>query len=439
VSALLDILRAFAMKRWTLSRLRSAADVRARRERLLPQHLARIGRTIPFYRAHAGKPFEAWPIVDKEIALANFGVMNAHGIGSDEAWRAAEQGLRRANSSGCVAGLTVGTSTGTSGNRGLFIVSERERRLWLGSILARTLPDFPFAAHRVAVMLATGNALYDTSRQSRRLSFAFFDIRDGVRPHFGRLEAFRPDTIVASPKVLRFLAENGCAIRPQRIFAGGEVLDPLDSDPVTACFGVAPRSIYQATEGFLGVACPLGTIHLNDDDMIFEREAVAGHPDRFVPIITDLRRTSQAMIRYRLNDILIPATSPCRCGSLLTPIARIEGRCDDVIRVSAASGSGRIAIMPEAIRAAILDADRALTDFRFEQQSDARFCLRLPPDARPGTEAAVAAAVVDLFRRHGATDAIEISQGRGIDAAFARKLRRVIGLPANPRETGTPQ
>ncbi len=183
---------------------------------------------------------------------------------------------------------------------------------------------------------------------------------------------------------------------PAHIFAGGEVLEPLDAIPVTGRYGVAPRSIYQATEGFIGITCRCGMIHLNEDDMLIEREPVPGYPDRFVPIITDLRRRAQAMIRYRLNDILVLSPYRCACGSPLQAIERIEGRCDDVIEVAAG-----VTLMPEAIRLAILDAERRLDDFRFDQIGDRRFRLRLPYDAPEDSEQRVTGALQALFKRYG--------------------------------------
>jgi putative adenylate-forming enzyme len=426
MSPAIAILRSYLAKRWTLARLRTPANVRARQERLLDRHPGRVARTIPFYRNYAGRPFAEWPVMDKVSALEHFSMLNAHSITAEQAWRIAEQGLAHANSSGRLGDLTVGTSSGTSGNRGLFLISDCERYRWLGSILARALPDFPFVRHRVAVILATGNTLYETTRQTGRLAFAFFDLRQGMARHRAAMEAFAPDVLVASPKALRLLVECNFNLRPRHIFAGGEVLDPLDAAPVTARYGVAPRSIYQATEGFVAIACRYGMIHLNEDDMIIEREAVPGHPDRFVPVITDLRLTAQAMIRYRLNDMLMPTTRRCACGSPFQAIERIEGRCDDIVEL-VGHGGGVVAVMPDAIRLAILDAERRLSDFRCEQTGP-RFLLRLPTDTPEGTEERLIAALRQLFDRHGATGDIAIDAIRGIDEPAVGKLRGIKRL-----------
>ncbi len=85
-----------------------------------------------------------------------------------------------------------------------------------------------------------------------------------------------------------------------------EVLDPLDRQRIEAAFAVRVEQIYQATEGFLGATCEHGVIHLNEEFLIVEREWVDEARTRFVPVITDLYRSSQPIIRYRLNDVLVP-------------------------------------------------------------------------------------------------------------------------------------
>ncbi|TIT74383.1 MAG: CoF synthetase, partial [Mesorhizobium sp.] len=53
-------------------------------------------------------------MTDKALLMARFEDFNIHGITAAEAWAA----LTR---DGRVGSLTVGASTGTSGNRGLFV------------------------------------------------------------------------------------------------------------------------------------------------------------------------------------------------------------------------------------------------------------------------------------------------------------------------------
>ena len=87
--------------------------------------------------------------------------------------------------------------------------------------------------------------------------------------------------------------------------------------------------MYQCTEGFLGVSCKHGTIHLNEDFILFDKEWI--DDNKFFPIITDFSRSSQPVVKYRLNDILEIKKQDCTCGSKLLAIERIIGRDDDVL------------------------------------------------------------------------------------------------------------
>jgi phenylacetate-coenzyme A ligase PaaK-like adenylate-forming protein len=120
---------------------------------------------------------------------------------------------------------------------------------------------------------------------------------------------------------------------------------------------VRPDPIYQATEGFLGAACRHGKLHLNEDTLVVERQAVAG-TDRFQPIVTDLRRTTQPMLRVLLDDLVQPAAAPCPCGSPLMAVEPVEGRVGDLWRWS------EVVIVPREVEAVISGAVGADVDWR---------------------------------------------------------------------------
>jgi hypothetical protein len=64
----------------------------------------------------------------------------------------------------------------------------------------------------------------------------------------------------------------------RRLFYGAETLNATERAFVTKRLGRRPDPIYQATEGFLGAPCRLGTLHLNEDAMIIERAPLGGDP-----------------------------------------------------------------------------------------------------------------------------------------------------------------
>ncbi|WP_418178886.1 hypothetical protein ACNSOO_07785 [Aliarcobacter lanthieri] len=81
-----------------------------------------------------------YPIINKKIFMDNFNIINSLYITQEEAFEVALNAERSRNFSSKLKKVTVGLSSGTSGNRGIFLVSEKESALWAGYILKRMLP-----------------------------------------------------------------------------------------------------------------------------------------------------------------------------------------------------------------------------------------------------------------------------------------------------------
>ncbi len=231
------------------------------------------------------------------------------------------------------AHISVGLSSGTSGHRGMFIVEDTEREAWAGTILAKILPKLKFIKHRVAFFLRADNSLYQTVA-SAALQFEYFDIYKNMDEHIARLREYQPTLLVAPPSVLLIIAkaiEQGqLTLHPQKVISVAEVLTASDEQYLQKVLKQdVIHQVYQCTEGFLAFTCNQGTLHLNEDLAVFEKEYI--DDVRFIPIITDFHRKSQPIIRYRLNDVLVEKSSPCTCGSVLQALERIEGREGDIL------------------------------------------------------------------------------------------------------------
>lgn len=397
-------------------------------------------RDLPGVPAHAdhapGTPLDALPVIDKAVLMGAFERYNRAGLDA----RAA---LRVADGSGRAGPWHVGASTGTSGNRGAYVISEAERFRWLGAILAKALPGFWRASHRVAVVLPRTSTLY-TAGRSRRLDIRFIDIALGPDGWCASLEAFAPDVVIAPPKVLRHLAETGFERRGRipLLYSAAETLDPVDRAVVEARTGAPLRQIYMATEGLIGVSCPHGTLHLAEDRMHVELEPVAGSDRLLSPIVTDFSRAAQIMARYRMNDLLVPREAPCPCGSPLRAIETVLGRDDDVFVLEREATTGAtprgpdrtttgpmrmmadlVRVTPDLVRDAVVGADRRIDDYRVVQVARDKIVLRLPPRAR-GAAPAARAALLRLLDRVGARAAIEVEIA-SLSPDPSRKLRRV--------------
>ena len=404
--SLLHILMAYLRSRWQTRPGRNRAQFLAWQGRQLRHWHRRRLPEVAYYADHSGP----LPITDKALMMARFAEFNTAGISADQAWAAIADTRQIGN-------LTVGASTGTSGNRGLFVISDAERYQWLGVLLAKALPDV-WRKHRVAVILPLHTALYDSARHSR-IDLRFHNLNLGLEALLPGLADQMPDVIVAPPKVLVWLAQQATLLRPQRLFAAAETLDPPDRVRIEAGFGVKLGQIYMATEGLLGVTCAQGTLHLAEDVVHFEWEPFG---DLVTPLISGFTRTTQILSRYRMNDLLRLAPSPCPCGSPLQAVDEIVGRADDSFRFAE-----NLLLTPDILRNAVLNADRRITDFRLHQISEAHLRLILPPDLPPECTLAAQDALLGLLARHGLTARIEtLSAPLAPDPS--RKLRRITRM-----------
>lgn len=405
------------------------------RERQVLRHLADVRRRSPFYRDWWGSiPDAEWrsfPAIDKAVMMAHFDRLNTAGIRLEEAFAFADEAEASRQFKPTLGGMTVGLSSGTTGNRGLFLVSAGERAAWAGAMLGRMLPGTLLGRWRIAFFLRANSSLYESVKR-KRIAFAFHDLLVPMTEHIQRLERDQPDLIAAPPSVLRALAEavlaGSLTVRPRRIISVAEVLDPLDRALIGQAFGQTVHQVYQCTEGFLGCTCAHGTLHLNEDLVYIEKEYVAGKPRTFVPIVTDFRRMAQPIVRYRLNDLLVESESTCPCGSLFTAIERIEGRCDDIFYATPLSDRAAqpVAVYPDYITRAIAGASDAIRQYRAIQTAMDAWAIELDtaegfrPEAEDRVRLAIKALSVKL--------ACQEPQLRFSTYTFTpgeRKLRRV--------------
>lgn len=373
----LRILREFVAVRW-FRPLRTRAAIERRQRRLLRSHLRFLRWRSPYFRdLLATRSFSDLPLMDKSVMMSRFDQINTVGVGKDEALALAIANERSRDFDADLGSNSVGLSSGTSGHRGLFVVSSAERDAWVGTVLARTLPRGMLFGHRIALFLRADNTLYE-SVGSRTVSFRYFDVYADMDDNIARLREYRPTILVAPPSVLRLIASaadaGGFDVVPQRVYSVAEVLEISDEQRITASLGQSVlHQLYQCTEGFLAHTCEHGVIHLNEDNILVEREALDA--ERFTPIVTDLRRRAQPIVRYRLGDVLRERTSPCPCGSALTAIERIEGREGDTLLFRSLDGRD-LPVFADVITRALLFAD-GFDEYRITQIGESRLQIAL--------------------------------------------------------------
>ena len=344
-----------------LQHFRTRKALRSYQKQRVLRQLAYFKEHSPYFKAlsvHSFEDFRKLPLMNKAFMMEHFNALNSVGIDRDEALSLAIDGEKQREFSKKLGGISVGLSSGTSGARGLFLVSDRERALWAGTVLAKFLPKGRLFGHRIAFFLRADNNLYETI-DSKLIRFRYFDLLKDMGENLSELADYRPTLLVAPPSVLlgiaRAMERGELRINPEKVISVAEVLRAEDAAYLKAQFGLSViHQAYQCTEGFLGYVCECGNFHLHEELVLIEREYLDAH--RFVPIVTDFTRQSQPIVRYRLNDILVEKRGHCPCGNPATLIRYIEGREDDVFYF-AGIRQKEVAVFPDFISRCVIYAE----------------------------------------------------------------------------------
>ncbi|MDH5373682.1 MAG: adenylate cyclase, partial [Acidimicrobiia bacterium] len=209
------------------------------------------------------------------------------------------------------------------------------------------------------------------------------------------------------PSLVSALAERHTSIETSidAVISYAEELDPQTRERLGARFGAPVSEIYQGAEGMIGTTCPNGRLHINEDVTFVELEDARdelGTTGRVV--VTDLYRTTQPFIRYRLDDLLELGGRDCPCGSAFRIIDRIHGRSDGMFLLSDGKG-GTVRLMPDYVRRSINRASADIIEYQAIQQTPDLVEVRLELTGtadRPGIERTVRANLSMWCERAGA-------------------------------------
>lgn len=380
--------------------LRDEPAMRRIQSRWLQRHLTFVAQHSSFYRAFAGRPLQEWPVISKAEWLGNFEGINTVGASLADLEQLALVAESSRDFSADWHGHTVGLSTGTSGRRGLFLASPVERARWAGTVLGRLLHRSPLSStERIALVLRAGSTLYDSVRVGR-LQFHYFDPLRPWNVLCSELAGFDPTILIAPAQLLTRLATGAVRPRPSRVISAAEVLDEFDRARLEQAFGTRVEQVYQATEGFLGASCEEGAIHLNEPYLVVEQEWLDAAHTRFVPIITDLWRCAQPVIRYRLDDVLRVLPAPCACGRPGIALAAIEGRCDDVLLLDGREGT--VAVFADQLARQIACGTVPLDDYAVTETARGQWTIALRPMGSAEGLAQLRRGINDMVARLGA-------------------------------------
>jgi putative adenylate-forming enzyme len=331
----------------------SSTSLARHRDRLWHRLKPALAAT-PALKPYSTRPLDEYPIIEPSIMRADYGAWNSLGLSHADMTAGAQHAELGLNPTygDLPANISFGFSTGTSGNRGIFIASAQERADYIGQSLARLLPwSSLIKGARIALILRASNALYSDVGASSRFAFKHIPLTCSEHDMISQVADWQPTILIAPAHRLAMLAkarESGhmAPLPLVHCLTGSEPIGEKERGWIGDQLGIRPDPIYQATEGFLAATCQHGRLHLNEHAIAISKDPLAGTP-LWRPIISDLRRRSQPIIQVRLDDLLEDdPRGPCACGYAGRTIKLVFGRAQDIWR-----WPNRVLTPPEIYRA----------------------------------------------------------------------------------------
>jgi phenylacetate-coenzyme A ligase PaaK-like adenylate-forming protein len=324
----------------------------------------------PYYRETLGpepwaRPLSELPILPKSTLMEHWDE-----VVTDSSVRLAEveERLAAPDYEGDVAeGVRACTTSGTTGRRGVFVLTQAELVEWLGANM-RALARIGVGPGMRICSFGSPSALH----MSRQI-FSFFRGRPvNEAPPVSVLtplpelvrhaQEVQPEAMIGYPTVIAALADEQLAgrldVAPRIIATGSEVLTEDAFDRIRSAWGVEPREAYPATEApMLASGTPADrNLLIAEDLLVLEVVDEAGRPVApGVPghrvLLTNLVNRLQPLIRYELADaVTLAQPSP---DWPYTRISRIQGRTSEILEL-AASGGGAVRVHSHLLRRAFL-------------------------------------------------------------------------------------
>lgn len=341
----------------------------------------------PYFRArYQGCDLDdVWhlPTTDKKAMMSHFTEYNTVGLTGEQVMAFCEQVERTRDFGRRLNGLSVAASSGTSGSRGVEVVTPHEET-YLKSMFFARFAFLKGAKMNLAFILRVTSPAINVDRFGHRLTY--ISQLAPIERIRAQLVELQPNMVSAPPSMLRILArerEQGrLDIRPRRLIAYAEVLYPEVQAYLERVFDCPVHQIYKCTEGAIAMSCAQGRLHINEDLIAVQLYNADGTPTLpgqpcYKMVITDLHKTSQPIIRYELNDVITLSEQPCPCGSSFRVIEQIQGRADDLFWGQRADGSGLQFIFADYVRRAILFASGAVEAYQAIQSAPDRVLVRL--------------------------------------------------------------
>ena len=348
----------------------------------IKRHIKFVRKNSPFYARHwEGLSDEEWskfPIIDKSIMMDNLGDLLTVRLDVNYAKQLADKAEKTRDFSPKIGPYSIGYSSGTSGSRGMHFISEKEQAGWAGFMLSRGLDKSIFERYKIGLILRANSNTFE-SVGSNRIKFKFYDLMQPLEEIHSKILEDELDILMGPPSVLSYFVDINSPIKVRKMVSVAEVLEEVDRMKIEQHFGLTLHQFYSSTEGEIAATCEHGTLHLNEDLMIIQKEWIDEEKGWYHPIITDFRRKTQPIIRYRLNDILVTSGKKCPCGDTREVIDSIMGRSDDMFHLTKFDDTIEL-VVPDLIRRAIMQMSDEITNYIAFQKAPDQIEIQLKPE-----------------------------------------------------------
>ena len=210
-------------------------------------------------------------------------------------------------------------SSGTSGEKSLFVYSEKDFGRGIAHGMGLVGISLPPKRRRIAYFGATeghyaGVTMVSISKRTvPKLIFQTktFEINQPIEGIINNLNSFRPHVVIGYTTALKILAkkqnEGSLDIKPTVVESCGETIYLSDKEFIESAFRCKLLNIYASTEFlYMGISKPeYNGMYLLENDLIFEL-------NKDHTCVTNLFNYTMPLIRYRIDDTLIPVADKNR-------------------------------------------------------------------------------------------------------------------------------
>jgi putative adenylate-forming enzyme len=322
--------------------------------------------------------FYKLPLMNKQILMENFDGINTCGIKLSEVQDYALDKELNKDYQGYYRGdYVIGLSSGTSGNKGIYITPKAMTKRLPFVFLARSGIPLKLLPFRILFLLRVFSQGFDDIN-SPFIKLKYLSTMTPVEKIIEEINNRQINILMGPPSLIRLILPHKSKIKSKikMIICYAEVLETEDKERFSREFNTKVIEIYQASEGQIGSTCKHGTLHINEDLVLIELFDSEGEPVTKTDVvaskmlITNLVNNAQPLIRYEMNDLIVLG-EPCTCGSNFRVIKKVLGRHDDILYFKTISGETQH-IFPDLFSRWIITTSDRIREFKVIQKSDIR-------------------------------------------------------------------